>query len=187
MTPPCAILVVDDDDRYRERFARALRTRGYEVGEARAADEALAVVATKRFDRAVLDLRMPAGHGLVLLRRLKELYPELEVVIVTGYGSIATAIEAIRLGARDYLTKPMDVDRVLAAFEADPADLPLGDAPSLDEAPSAMEIPSLARVEFEHIERVLTECSGNISRAARVLGIHRRTLQLKLAKYPVSR
>jgi two-component system response regulator RegA len=99
-------------------------------------------------------------------------------VVVTGYGSIATAVEAIRLGARDYLTKPANADQILAAFETDL------------EAPPAepeYEVPSLAKVEREHIERVLQECNGNVSKAARVLGMHRRTLQYKLAKFPVRR
>lgn len=180
-----SMLVVDDDERYRERFARALRKRGFHVVEAGNVEEALARVSEQAFQRAVIDIRMPAGHGLVLLKQLKELYPELEVVVVTGYGSIATAIEAMRLGARDYLTKPIDTDRVLAAFDLDPSEYTPSQHP--ETAPTEMDTPSLARVEFEHIERVLTECGGNISQAARVLGIHRRTLQLKLAKYPVPR
>jgi len=97
--------------------------------------------------------------------------------VLTGYGSIATAVEAVRLGARDYLTKPCHADRILAAFDADPAPA----------AEPSFETPSLARVEREHIERVLSECGGNVSKAARVLGMHRRTLQYKLAKFPVSR
>jgi len=99
-------------------------------------------------------------------------------VIVTGYGSIATAVEAMRLGARDYLTKPAHADRILAAFDTEPE--PTG-------GPIEFEIPSLAKLEREHIERVLRECSGNVSKAARALGMHRRTLQYKLAKFPVSR
>src|SRR6185295_7738062 len=103
--------------------------------------------------------------------------PTLQIVVLTGYGSIATAVEAVRLGAVDYLTKPCNADRVDDAFARK--------APSALEAP--FEVPSLARLEREHIERVLTECGGNVSKAARVLGVHRRTLQYKLAKFPVQR
>ena len=100
-------------------------------------------------------------------------------MVLTGYGSIATAVEAMRLGARDYLTKPCHADRILMAFEVEPE--------PLQEQRLEYEIPSLARLEWEHIERVLRECNGNISKAARVLGMHRRTLQHKLAKFPVPR
>ena len=98
---------------------------------------------------------------------------------MTGYGSIATAVEAMRLGVRDYLTKPCNADQILAAFEVEPEPVPDAELP--------YEVPSLARLEFEHIERVLRECNGNVSKAARVLGMHRRTLQYKLAKFPVRR
>jgi two-component system response regulator RegA len=98
-------------------------------------------------------------------------------VVLTGYGSIATAVEAMRLGARDYLTKPANADRILAAFDTDPEPM----------QEMEFDIPTLAKLEREHIERVLTECNGNVSRAARALGVHRRTLQYKLAKFPVKR
>ncbi|HEU4534780.1 MAG TPA: helix-turn-helix domain-containing protein, partial [Polyangiaceae bacterium] len=116
-----------------------------------------------------------------VLRALLAERPGIEVVVLTGYGSIATAVEAVRLGARDYLTKPADADRVLAAFDADPSD------PGEGGGELPFETPSLARLEWEHIERVMRECKGNVSRAARVLGIHRRTLQYKLAKFPAGR
>jgi two-component system response regulator RegA len=177
---PCALLVVDDDERFRERLAKALRQRGLDVWVADGLEAALAVARATPLDRAVIDLRMPGAGGLAVLRALLGERPGLEVVVLTGYGSIATAVEAMRLGARDYLTKPADADRILAAFTADPADEgPAGDAP--------FETPSLARLEWEHIERVMRECKGNVSRAARVLGIHRRTLQYKLAKFPAGR
>ena len=101
------------------------------------------------------------------------------VVVLTGFGSIATAVEAMQLGARNYLTKPCDADRILSAFNSEPS--------ALEGSEPVFETPSLARIEREHIERVLRECSGNISKTARVLGIHRRTLQYKLAKFPVNR
>jgi two-component system, response regulator RegA len=178
---PPSVLLVDDDERFRERLAKALRDRGLDVAVADGLDAAVAVARAGPLDRAVIDLRMPGAGGLAVLRALLAERPGLDVVVLTGYGSIATAVEVIRLGARDYLTKPADADRVLAAFAVDPADEtpPPGDA--------AFETPSLARLEWEHIERVMRECKGNVSRAARVLGIHRRTLQYKLAKFPAGR
>jgi two-component system response regulator RegA len=179
MSAAPVMLVADDDERFRERLSKALRARGHEVHTAINHDTALALVRSRRFDRALIDLRMPGPGGLVLLRDLRQEQPEVEVVVLTGYGSIATAVEAMRLGARDYLTKPCHADRILLAFEADPER-------TVDEV-APYEIPSLARLEWEHIERVLRECNGNISKTARVLGMHRRTLQHKLAKFPVAR
>lgn len=173
-----AFLVVDDDDRLRERLARAFADRGFEVHEAADHAAALEIARARPIDRAVIDLRMPGPNGLVVVQDLLALRPEIQIVVVTGYGSIATAVEAMRLGVRDYLTKPANADQILAAFESEP------DAPSED---IEFEIPSLAKVEREHIERVLQECNGNVSKAARVLGMHRRTLQYKLAKFPVKR
>lgn len=173
-----SILVVDDDDRLRERLARAFADRGLEVHVAADHAAALELARAHPIDRAVIDLRMPGPNGLVVVQDLLAARPAIQIVMVTGYGSIATAVEAMRLGARDYLTKPANADQILAAFEGEV------------EAPSEaieFEIPSLAKVEREHIERVLQECNGNVSKAARVLGMHRRTLQYKLAKFPVKR
>jgi two-component system response regulator RegA len=176
---PLTFLVVDDDDRFRERLAKALAAREHAVLAAANHAQALALVAGRQVDRAIVDLRMPGASGLVLIRDLLRLLPALEIVVLTGYGSIATAVEAVRLGARDYLNKPCHADRILLAFEADPER-------ARDELPE-YQIPSLARLEWEHIERVLRECNGNVSKTARVLGMHRRTLQHKLAKFPVAR
>ncbi len=168
------VLVVDDDDAFRQRLVRALRERGLDaVG---AADRAQALEAAQREspEWALVDLRLPDQSGLAVVRELKLLDPSTVIVVLTGYGSIATAVESIKLGATSYLTKPADADQILAAFE--------GTAP-LESAP----VPSLARVEWEHIQRVLADCSGNISQAARALGIHRRSLQRKLSKYPTPR
>jgi two-component system response regulator RegA len=173
------ILLVDDDDRFRDRLEKARAARNFMVHAAPDGASALQALASRRFDRAIVDLRMPAPGGLQLIRELVSHQPDLEVVVLTGYGSIATAVEAMRLGARDYLTKPCNADRILAAFDADPV-LPR-------EEGLEYPIPSLARLEWEHIERVLHECNGNISKTARVLGMHRRTLQHKLAKFPVPR
>lgn len=177
------ILLVDDDDRLRERLGKAFEQRGLTVLQAPHHDAALAHAKQQPIERAVVDLRMPGLSGLDVVRELRALQPTMEIVVVTGYGSIATAVEAMRLGARDYLTKPAHADRILAAFEPDTDDD--GDGP--EPAQPDYEIPSLARLEWEHIERVLRECNGNISKTARVLGMHRRTLQYKLAKFPVSR
>jgi len=174
----CTILLVDDDDRLRDRLGKALEQRGFRVLAAPDHPAALALARAHHVDRAVVDLRMPGPHGLRVVQDLLEHQPDIEIVVLTGYGSIATAVEAMRLGARDYLTKPCHADRILAAFEAEPE-------PPKEEL--EFEIPSLARLEWEHIDRVLRECNGNVSKAARVLGMHRRTLQYKLAKFPVPR
>jgi two-component system response regulator RegA len=176
---PTRYLIVDDDDRFRERLAKAFEARGHSVFAAQDCASALAVAMVEEIDRAVIDLRMPGPGGLQLLRELGQRDAKVEVVVLTGYGSIATAVEAMRLGARDYLTKPCHADRILAAFEADP-EHPREEA-------IEYPIPSLARLEREHIERVLCECNGNVSKTARLLGMHRRTLQHKLAKFPVPR
>ena len=171
--PRPSLLLVDDDALYRERLAKAMSARGYEVRTAAGAEEALAQAETDSPEFAVLDLRMPGESGLELLRRLMVLDPTTRVLMLTGYGSIATALEAVRLGAVNYLTKPADVDDILAAFQ--PAD-------QLPEAATDLETPSLARVEWEHIQRVLNDCEGNLSEAARRLGMHRRSLQRKASR-----
>lgn len=125
---------------------------------------------------AVVDLRMPGENGLELLKHLHALYPQMRVVILTGYGSISNAVDALRLGAVNYVAKPAGTDDILAAFER-------AESPPLT-AVDTHEVPSLARAEWEHINRILSDCSGNISEAARRLGIHRRSLQRKLQKYP---
>ncbi|MDP1832003.1 MAG: response regulator [Geothrix sp.] len=171
--PRPSLLLVDDDAVYRERLAKAITARGYEVRTAADAVEAVALAEAESPELAVLDLRMPGESGLELLRRLKAIDPTTRVLMLTGYGSIATAMEAVRLGAVHYLTKPVDVDDILAAFDRD------GQA-----AETGMDLPtpSLARVEWEHIQRVLNDCEGNLSEAARRLSMHRRSLQRKAAR-----
>ncbi len=173
-----SILVVDDDDTFRVRLVRAFAERGFDARGARDAEEARQSAEQDSPELAVVDLRMPGASGLDLVRDLKAIDAATKVVVLTGYGSIATAIEAIRLGALHYLTKPADIDDILAAFER--KDVPL-------EVTAPVSVPSLARVEWEHIQRVLADCNGNISLAARLLGIHRRSLQRKLSKYPTLR
>ncbi|MCP3986489.1 MAG: response regulator [bacterium] len=176
---PRSILVVDDDEIFRERLVRAFEDRGLRVHAAGNGGAALEISRTEAPDLALVDLRMPGMPGLDLVVELAALEPPPRIVVLTGYGSIATALEAVRRGAAHYLTKPADADEILAAFDRDP------DTPAaLGEDPET--VPSLARTEWEHIHRVLADCDGNISKAARLLGIHRRSLQRKLAKYPVS-
>jgi two-component system, response regulator RegA len=172
-----SVLVVDDDDVFRSRLGRAFADRGFEVRTARSAEEALALAKQDSPEFAVVDLRMPGASGVDLVRELHAIDPASVVVMLTGYGSIATAVEAIRAGAVHYLSKPVDIDEILAALTGKAA-------PS---ASTGAEVPSLARVEWEHIQRVLSDCEGNISRAARLLGLHRRSLQRKLSKDPVRR
>lgn len=174
------LLLLDDDTVLRRRLARAFQERGFAVREADGVAAALALARAESPELAVVDLRVPDGDGLEVVRALKRIDPTTIIVVLTGYGSIATALEAVRLGATHYLTKPADVDELIAAFAreggvTDPG--PRGEHAA----------PTLARVEWEHIQRVLTDCGGNVSEAARRLGIHRRSLQRKLAKYPVPR
>jgi two-component system response regulator RegA len=172
-----SILVVDDDEPFRRRLARALADRGLEVRVAADIDEGRRLAAEESPELAVVDLRMPDGSGLDLVQSLRDIDPATRIIVLTGYGSIATALEAVRLGAVDYLTKPADADQILAAL----------DGATRARGGDQGEVPSLARVEWEHIQRVLADCQGNVTRAARALGLHRRSLQRKLSKYPTRR
>jgi two-component system, response regulator RegA len=167
-----AILLVDDDEVFRERLARALRDRGYDVATAVDHDGAVTAARARKPDFAIVDLRMPGLSGLALIGPLHALAPGARIVVLTGYGSITSAVEALRAGAHDYLSKPVDADQVIAALASDTA------------RPGPEGAPTLARAEWEHIQRVLADCHQNISESARRLGITRRTLQLKLKKYP---
>jgi two-component system response regulator RegA len=167
-------LVVDDDQIFRNRLVRALAARGYPTIDAPDASTAIEHARTQKPARAIIDLKMPGMGGLDLINALLDVDPDLLIVVLTGYGSIATAVEAVRRGALDYLTKPADADQILGVFEK---------VREEDEEPNATT-PSLARVEWEHIQRILFDCGGNISEAARRLGIHRRSLQRKLSKLP---
>ena len=171
------ILLVDDSDAFRERLARAFSDRGYEVLSARNYEEAMHQAQEKSPDYAVVDLRMPGRSGLELVRDLKGLDATIRVLVLSGFGSIATAVDAMRLGADNVLPKPADADDILAAFSRAQTGTP-------ERSSDDHEVPSLARAEWEHIQRVLKDCGGNISEAARRLGIHRRSLQRKLRKRP---
>jgi two-component system response regulator RegA len=171
------MLVVDDDAALRERMARAFADRGLDVRTAADGSKALELAREDSPELAVVDLKMPGPlSGLDVVRELKAIDATTRVLVLTGYGSIATAVEAMRLGAVNYVPKPADADEVLEAFDK-PKGAPQGDEPLA---------PSLARAEWEHINRVLSDCGGNISEAARRLALHRRTLQRKLNKYPPS-
>jgi two-component system response regulator RegA len=172
-----SLLLIDDDMRFRQRMALALRDRDVSVLEAGSPSEALAQLAIAQVDTVVTDLRMPEVSGLQFVRELREQLPGVRIVVLTGFGTIATAVEAMRLGVTTYLVKPCNADQLLAAItgEEDPP----------DEETLAGQTPSLAKVEREHIERVLTECGGNISKASRVLGIHRRCAQFPVQKFHI--
>jgi two-component system response regulator RegA len=173
------LLLVDDDGVFLEALARSLRRRGETVLTARNAAEALAQLGASAPDRAVLDLNLEGDSGLQLLQLLHERAPALRIVILTGYGSIATAVEAMRRGAFNYLCKPATAGDVLSAFTV---------AQGVEtEMPPATETPlSVDRLTWEHIQRVLQEHQGNVSATARALKMHRRTLQRKLLKRPAS-
>lgn len=172
------ILLADDDAAYRQRLARALIVRGHLVTQAADGAEALELLTDPAIEAAILDLKMPQQNGLEVLRAILADRPTLRVLIHTGYGSIASAMEAVRLGACDYCIKPTDVEKLLESI-APQAPVPTAE---ID-----LPTPSLERVEWEHIHRVIADCHGNISEAARVLGLHRRSLQRKLQKYPPTR
>ncbi|MBX3423803.1 MAG: response regulator [Pirellulaceae bacterium] len=171
-----SICLVDDNFVLRDRLAVAFQERGFEVSVAGNYDEAVAVFGKQPAALAVLDLRMPGKPGLVLLQALKEISPNTKFLILSGFGSISTAIDAIRLGATNFLPKPADADDILNAFARADQEV------DLPEAEDDIPVPTLAQAEWEHIHRILSDCGGNISEAARRLGIHRRSLQRKLRK-----
>lgn len=170
------ILVVDDDPAYAEGLARALRRRGHAVDCAADGESALRLAASQAPDAAILDLRLAETSGLRLIAPLLAARPALRILLLTGYASIATAVEAVKLGAVHYLPKPAEVRDILAA---------LGRAGGDPACPPAETPMSVERLEWEHIQQVLAEHDGNISATARALKMHRRTLQRKLAKRPV--
>ena len=179
--PARPLLIIDDDATFGRVLARALGSRGFEVISAVNADEARALTRRHQPRYCVLDLKLGDENGLRLIPDLQRLVPDMRILLLTGYASIATAVEAIKRGAHDYLAKPVDADAVVRALVD-------GDGPNADDddVVDAPEAPlALRRLEWEHIHRVLTECDGNISETARRLGMHRRTLQRKLSKHPV--
>jgi two-component system response regulator RegA len=173
------MLVVEDDEVFAHVICRAMRQRGFEVLHAASLPAATELVQQHRFDHAVLDLNLGGHSSLPLIPVLKAQHPDMRILVLTGYASIATAVDAIKLGADNYLSKPADADEILAALDDTP-ELHLDDA-------SVQEPMSVRRLEWEHIQKVLKEHDGNISETARQLKMHRRTLQRKLQKRPVHR
>ncbi|MFV8818521.1 response regulator transcription factor [Haliea sp. E17] len=178
MAEQAHILLIDDDEVFTEVMARGFSRRGFAVRRCHVPGEAVAACADFQPSHILLDLNMPGTSGLLILPALLDAAPDARLVILTGYSSIATAVEATKAGALNYLCKPVGIDEILAAFDgsaaAAPAEVP-ADPISVD------------RLEWEHIQRVLTDNGGNISATARALGMHRRTLQRKLQKRPVRR
>lgn len=170
------VLIADDDELFCDVLGDALTGRGYVIFSAHNIDTALELARQKTPEYAIIDLRLGQESGLTLAERLHALDETIRMVILTGYASITTAVEAIKLGAVHYLTKPAEVNDILAALHRDEGDanVPVADNPL-----------SVKRLEWEHLQRVLADCDGNISAAARKLNMHRRTLQRKLAKKPV--
>ena len=168
-------LLVDDNRIFLDALARSLKRRGYQVETATGINEAIELAQCRHFRQAVVDMNINGISGLPLVSQLRGLNGDMRITVLTGYASIATAVEAMRFGATNYLSKPADVDDIVATF----------DHGSVEEAPPPLpqKPPSVRQVEWEHIQRILLEHDGNISAAARALGMHRRTLQRKLRKH----
>ncbi|MEE2955431.1 MAG: ActR/PrrA/RegA family redox response regulator transcription factor [Pseudomonadota bacterium] len=166
------LLILDDDKPFRERLGKAMERRGFNVTTAETTAEAIAVINETPPTFAVLDLRLEDGSGLDIVPLLREIKPNSQIVILTGYGNIATAVAAVKAGAVDYLAKPADADQVEAALLAQGKNLP----------PPPQNPMSVDRVRWEHIQRVYEQCNRNVSETARRLNMHRRTLQRILAK-----
>lgn len=172
-----SLLLVDDDVTFCKVLRAALEKRGYCVTVAHSVEEAIPVARINPPEFAVVDLKMGGAPGLALVQVLHDLDPHTRIVVLTGYASIATAVEAIKLGATQYLAKPANADEIVAAFiHAADSHAPINVRPTLIE-----------NLEWEHIQRVLHEHDDNISATARALNMHRRTLQRKLAKPPTTR
>ncbi len=174
---PETTLIIDDDVIFNAVLVRTLERRGHPARGAADPVAALAVAAEISPVRVVLDLNLNGSSGLALIPQLLAINPACRIVVLTGYASITTAVDAIKLGAVQYLAKPVEIEAILAAFESD-------DDPDL-EMVAPDEPLSVDRLEWEHIQRVLNENDGNISATARALKMHRRTLQRKLSKRPV--
>lgn len=170
------ILVVDDDVLFADTLVRALKRRGFMPSVAYDADSPIVLASQQAFDYAVVDLKLAEASGLTVVKRLAQMQPEMGIVVLTAYASIATAVEAIKLGAMQYLMKPLELDELCEVLLRGGANGDVSEAPM-----------SVRRLEWEHIQRVLNEHDGNISAAARALNMHRRTLQRKLQKRPAKR
>jgi two-component system response regulator RegA len=166
------LVLVDDDAPLRRSLQRAMERRGFQVYAAESLKTGMNLAHSVKPDYAVIDLRLEDGSGIELVKRLRELYPKVRVVILTGYGNIATAVAAVKAGAVDYLAKPADADDVINALLATGSTLP----------PPPHNPMSADRVRWEHIQRVFEQCNRNVSETARRLNMHRRTLQRILNK-----
>lgn len=169
------LLLVDDDVTYCEVLAGALGKRGFSVRVAHDVQQGIEAARWQSPEYAVVDLRMPGPSGLELVKELITQDRNTRIIVLTGYASITTAVEAIKLGATHYLSKPASMEEILAAFTRTQGDV---------HAPVVDQPLSVGRLEWEHIQKVLNECNGNISETARLLNMHRRTLQRKLQKRP---
>jgi two-component system response regulator RegA len=176
------LLLVEDDEVFARVVARALSQRSYDVAHAVDNPSAHKLINSRAFDLAILDLNLGGETSLELIEPLKTRNPAIRILILTGYASIATAVEAIKLGADNYLAKPADTDEILNALLGNSE---TGELSKTDR--SRMEPMSVRRLEWEHIQKVLKENDGNISATARQLKMHRRTLQRKLQKKPVAK
>lgn len=176
-TEKATLLLVDDDQDFLNALEPAMRKRGFLVSLANSAESAFELAKNDPPEFAVIDLKMSGNSGLVLVRQLASLNAGTRIVVLTGFASVTTAVEAIKLGATHYLAKPVDADEIVAAFEKQTGD---------DEVELASNPLPIERLEWEHIQRVLAEHDGNISATARSLNMHRRTLQRKLNKHPSS-
>jgi len=170
--PEKTLLIVDDDAPFRTRLVRAMEAREFKVFGAESVENAIAIARTEKPNFAVVDLRIGTGNGLDVVNALREAKPDARVVMLTGYGNIATAVAAVKLGAIDYLAKPADADDIEAALM-----VPAGETPAPPDNPMSAD-----RVRWEHIQRVYELCNHNVSETARRLNMHRRTLQRILAK-----
>ena len=185
MSDARSIMLVDDDDVFRERLGRGLRELGFEVRTAKNVEEAIAEARRDPPEYAVVDLRMPGPSGLHFIEAMHAIEPATRMVMLTGWGSVPTAVDAIHKGAAHYLQKPVSIDKLLSVLVPDePTKLGHADGAGADAAGDDPSLPSLARQEWEYIQRVLADCDDNISEAARRLGLHRRYLQRKLQKHP---
>ncbi|MFJ3046581.1 response regulator transcription factor [Herbaspirillum chlorophenolicum] len=179
-----AFLILDDNDVFAGTLARSLTRRGFRAIVAHSGEEALAAARKESFDYATIDLQLEKDSGLQWVSPLRQALPDARLLVLTGYASIATTVQAIKSGADNYLSKPANVDSILSALaHGDARDEAADIAPPADEAAPL----SLERLEWEHIQRVLAEHEGNISSTARALNMHRRTLQRKLSKRPVAK
>lgn len=170
-------LIIDDDPNFNAILVRTLERRGYIVFGALDTASALQLARETQAGQIILDLNLNGSSGLALIPELLAINPDCRIVVLTGYASIATAVDAVKLGAIQYLAKPVEIEAILSAFEDD-------NGPHLD-LPASDEPLSVDRMEWEHIQRILNENDGNISATARALKMHRRTLQRKLSKRPV--